>query len=458
MYRTDDRGEVREAIPDIARYAVGYRSPKTMDLATVYETELEAEERFAALIRFIAEKQRDGYTYVVSGRWTKKNNPRIPDQWSFGPKPLSDAVKDTENSRWFQPVPAYRIAAFRVAVALTTIGFHVHHFDQYFHEYLRSSFHYPLYPWVPSLTLYVAIPLFFARNVAAWFLLFGFYPRLSAALLAASGFYLILLDGLYFSHNTHLHLLLLVLLACSDDRVNLWRLIQPDEGQAVTLAWPERLVVLQLCIVFFFTALDKIGNPTWGTSGGSDRAARRAGSRPPLRLDARFESDDSAGRFPGVLSVATIILEFIVAVTFLFQPLWRVAIPLVIAFMMWLEFLLEPDLFAWDVTAIMLLLLPAGDRAYTVRCDGESAGGLWMRRIVSRLDWLRRLRWESAELASQEALVLISPTGKHHAASTPLECCCSFCRVRCWPCSSSSASADSEPEFSASYRPPTRSF
>ena len=86
MYRTDDRGEVREAIPDIARYAVGYRSPKTMDLATVYETELEAEERFAALIRFIAEKQRDGYTYVVSGRWTKKNNPRIPDQWEFRAK------------------------------------------------------------------------------------------------------------------------------------------------------------------------------------------------------------------------------------------------------------------------------------------------------------------------------------------------------------------------------------
>src|SRR5262245_59065756 len=46
MYRTDDRGEVREAIPDIARYAVWYRyrSPETMHLWTIYETELEAEE------------------------------------------------------------------------------------------------------------------------------------------------------------------------------------------------------------------------------------------------------------------------------------------------------------------------------------------------------------------------------------------------------------------------------
>jgi hypothetical protein len=320
-------------------------------------------------------------------------------------------VNATENSRWFQPVPAYRIAAFRVAVALTTIDFHVHHFDQYFREYLRSSFHYPLYPWVPSLSLYAAIPLFFARGVAAWFLLFGFYPRLSAALLAASGFYGILVDGLYYSHNTHLHLLLLALLSCSDDRVNLWQLIQPDEGQAVTLAWPERLVVLQLCIVFFFTTLDKIGNPAWGTSGGMIMQLDTLDRGHPFAWTHDL-NQTILRSIPGVLSVATIILEFIVAVTLLFQPLWRVAIPLVIAFMMWLEFLLQPDLFPWDVTAIMLLLLPAGDRAYTVRCDGESAGGLWMRRIVSRLDWLRRLRWESAELASQEALVLISPTGK----------------------------------------------
>ena len=93
MYRTDDQGEVREAIPDIARYGVWYRSPQTMHLGDSFDTELEANERFAALIRFIAEKQRDGYTYVVtgrtygvSGRWTKDNNRRIPNQWEFRAK------------------------------------------------------------------------------------------------------------------------------------------------------------------------------------------------------------------------------------------------------------------------------------------------------------------------------------------------------------------------------------
>jgi hypothetical protein len=83
MYWTDDQGEVREAIPDITRYGVWYRSPETMHLGDSFDTELEANERFAALIRFIAEKQRDGYTYVVSGRWTNNNNPRIPNQWEF---------------------------------------------------------------------------------------------------------------------------------------------------------------------------------------------------------------------------------------------------------------------------------------------------------------------------------------------------------------------------------------
>src|SRR5215469_12420746 len=93
MYRTDDQGELREAIPDIARYGVWYRSPETMHLGDSFDTELEAKERFAALIRFIAKKQRDGYTYVVSGRTyvvsgraTKNNNPGIPNQWEFRAK------------------------------------------------------------------------------------------------------------------------------------------------------------------------------------------------------------------------------------------------------------------------------------------------------------------------------------------------------------------------------------
>ena len=103
MYRTDDQGEVREAIPDIARYAVWYSSPETMHLEDTsasarapdlsFDTELDAKERFSALIRFIAEKQRDGYAYVVSGRTyavsglrTKNNNPRIPNQWEVRAK------------------------------------------------------------------------------------------------------------------------------------------------------------------------------------------------------------------------------------------------------------------------------------------------------------------------------------------------------------------------------------
>src|SRR5215813_8610886 len=57
MYRTDDQGEVREAIPDIERYAVSYRSPETIQLLIDYDSESEAEERLAALIRFIAGKQ-----------------------------------------------------------------------------------------------------------------------------------------------------------------------------------------------------------------------------------------------------------------------------------------------------------------------------------------------------------------------------------------------------------------
>jgi hypothetical protein len=118
---------------------------------------------------------------------------------------------------------------------------------------------------------------------------------------------------------------------------------------------------------------------------------------------------------PGVLSMATILLEFFFAVAFLVRPLWRFAIPLTIAFMMWLEFMLRPDLFPWDVMAILLLLLPAGDRAYTIRYNRRSTLCVWASRILSRLDWLRRLHWAPVEPkgeVGEEGFVLISPERK----------------------------------------------
>jgi hypothetical protein len=57
-----------------------------------------------------------------------------------------------------------------------------------------------------------ALALMVIRYLLACGLLFGIYPRLSAGLLALSGFYVFLLDFEYYTNNTYFHLILLTLL------------------------------------------------------------------------------------------------------------------------------------------------------------------------------------------------------------------------------------------------------
>jgi hypothetical protein len=86
LYRTKGEEGTREPIPGVGRFVFGYRSPEPMHVATFYESDTEALERFAALIQFIAREQNDDYTYVASGRWKRKNEPGLPEQWEFRAK------------------------------------------------------------------------------------------------------------------------------------------------------------------------------------------------------------------------------------------------------------------------------------------------------------------------------------------------------------------------------------
>src|SRR5262249_24627165 len=140
----------------------------------------------------------------------------------------------------------------------------------------------------------------------------GGAPRLCAWFLAMAGFYVMSLDPEFFAHNAHFHLTLLPLIGCSADRVSLRRLLPDDDAGARCPVWPELGVGLQLALVFFYAAVDKLLGPSWGLPG-APLAPQRLSTRGPAfdRLHRMIEP--ALPRLAGPLSVATIAIEAFVA-------------------------------------------------------------------------------------------------------------------------------------------------
>jgi hypothetical protein len=106
---------------------------------------------------------------------------------------------------------------------------------------------------------------------------------------------------------------------------------------------------------------------------------------------------------------------------FLCRPLWRLGIVVGFCFVMYLEFLLKPGLFAWDMLAAFLVMVPAGDRSWTFLHDRECSPCLWNRTLLARFDWLRRVRWVAPpEAESHTGLHLISPRGREYRGFSAL--------------------------------------
>jgi hypothetical protein len=341
------------------------------------------------------------------------------------PRPRGSAGSHTFGAGWFEPVPAYRLATFRVALAVTTIVFHVPKFNAVMDRYAASAFHVPpALSWIPPLTPWAGTTLGALQHVAAWGLLLGLAPRLCAWFLVAVGFYVIGLDPEHFAHNAQFHLTLLALAGCSRDGITLPRLLQTDDAAAVCPAWPERLVRIQLSIVFFFAALDKVFSPAWSVSGALLAVLGVAEHAPGLASLQRINLA-AIRAFPAAMSVITTALEFFLALAVLHRPLWRAGLVAGFVFVLYLEFLVRPGVFTWDVLAAFFVFAPAADRGWMIVHDRRCASCRRNRAVLSRLDWLRRLRWvagpSEAEVESPSAVAgagtglrLISPRGRHY--------------------------------------------
>jgi Vitamin K-dependent gamma-carboxylase len=294
---------------------------------------------------------------------------------------------------WFAAVPAYRLATFRVALAVTTLVFHVPKFNGLIHAYVSSAFHVPpTFAWLPTLTSTAGMALAVLQYVAAGGMLVGIWPRTSAWFLAGAGAYVMLLDPEHYSHNAHFHLTLLALAGCSSDGLSLPRLFREDDATARCPAWPERLVHLQVAILFFYAALDKVFSPSWGASGAILPALVVADHG--LGLGVLQRANRAVLRaIPAILSVGTILTEGFLAVASILPSLRRAGLIVGFAFVVYLEFLVKPGVFTWDMLAAGLVFMPAGDRAWRVMYDPTCRACRRNRALLSPLDWLRRLRW-----------------------------------------------------------------
>src|SRR5262250_3409485 len=223
---------------------------------------------------------------------------------------------------WFDLVPAYRLATFRTAVALLTVVFHVPKFNVFIHDYTASAFHVPpAFAWLPVPGPVLGGLLAGLQYLAAAGLLLGVGAGTSAWFLAVAGFYVMLLDPEHYSHNAHFHLTLLALIGCSGDRISLPRLIGGGDADARCPAWPERLVRVQVAIVFFYAALDKVLSPFWGFSGQRLLALQMAEHGLGLNWIQRL-NQAATHTAPAALSVATIAVEFFLAAAALLRSLW----------------------------------------------------------------------------------------------------------------------------------------
>ena len=353
-------------------------------------------DRFSRLVTHIA---------AGSARWLHLCRRRAVDPLSAGgparpapscvPSPRFSADPRAGHAGWFAPVPAYRLAAFRVVLAVTTVALPRPQVQRVHRRYVGVR------PFTfPRVRLAAATPVRRARcslrsstrpppgssSASGRVSARGVSSAVGAWVTAPRPAALFPQRPLP-SHAPRLAGCStrwpLAAACCSED----------DDADARCPAWPEQLVRLQVAIVFFYAALDKVFSPFWGAPATG--LLRLADGRPRIRPGHATAA--STGAFlraiPGVLSVATILTEFFLAAVALVPRLWPVGLVVGLGFVVSIEFLLAPGLFAWDLLVAGLVFLPAGDRGWTVVYSPRCAACRRNRAILSRLDWLRRLRW-----------------------------------------------------------------
>lgn len=301
--------------------------------------------------------------------------------------------------RWLsEERETYLLGLVRVVFGVFLLIHVRRHFRALQAGYFGDVFHMPLIPehWVPGREQYTASLLLSAA--AAVLVVIGIAARPALLFASLSGLYVMLSDRLQYHNNRYVLLLMCFLLAFTpcDRSFRLWGARRDPELRRGPI-WAQRLIQLQLSIVYLASGGGKLLDPDW-----------RAGTVLWLRVGRSLDLAQAAGhvlpeallavlRSPLTFSVASkiaIVLELSLALG-LWLPRTRVAaLWLGVWFHLGIELTSRVEIFSWLVLTVYLLFAVPELRDRVLRYDPEHRGGRALARAVRWLDWLARFRLE----------------------------------------------------------------
>jgi hypothetical protein len=284
---------------------------------------------------------------------------------------------------------ACRLAAFRLFLAVSSfVG--LSRVGRMARNSAMSTLHDPLIEGLPPLN--GALPVAWA--LAAAMLALGRFSRTAAAVLVLLSAWILASDVRYFSNNGYFHLLLLLPLVFLPPIPfpRLWR-AEPELGPDSPLL--EFWIRAQAAIVMVFAGVDKIFSPDWPA-----KLVETFDRKPTTQLFGFLEYANLGviTLHPHAVAALIISLEIFLGIGLLIRRLHAVVAWLGIGFAVYLESMVAPGMFAWDVAAVYCLLLPVGTGAHPAR-----------RKISIGFDWYRRLHHDPAARVGLLAVLIRLP-------------------------------------------------
>ena len=281
--------------------------------------------------------------------------------------------------------------------------------------YFGELFHMPLIPesWVMPRAAYVA--WLWLSAAACLLIVLGIAARPALAFAALSGLYVMVSDRLHYHNNRYVLLLMCFLLAFTPcDRSFRIRGNVRDPELRRGPIWAQRLMQLQLSLVYLASGGGKLLDPDWrsGTvimlrvGRNLDRALAQGQELPELLL--------SILRSPLTFSVAcklAILLELSLAILLWVPRLRAFALWLGVVFHLGIELTSKVEIFSWLVLTVYVLFVVPELRERVFRYDPTSRNARMVAGAVRWLDWLLRFRIEPMAAPAQVDFEVVDRDG-----------------------------------------------
>ena len=163
----------------------------------------------------------------------------------------------------------------------------------------------PYFDWLPRLSA-TALPLFIGLWVlASTAFLIGWQTRLAGAVITCLSAYLLLLDQQLYSNHFYLFFLVVLLLTVADSAASLSFDSRNNGARKTVNGWPVLLLMVQVSIVYGFSALAKL-TPQYLSGHVLSQTLKHQGL---ITVPETWRTSE----FLAVLSISAILIELFIA-------------------------------------------------------------------------------------------------------------------------------------------------